>query len=85
LREDSKRSRRRWGSGGYEMAPGEFTKEETAAIEAAVSEILRAIPKEKALEFIRHLNDIFLLLGVAKKAEPSEKKLNGGGLQDGSR
>lgn len=56
------------------MAQGDFTKEEAVATEEAVNEIYKALSRPKQMDFIGHLNDIFLFLGAAKKAAPEEKK-----------
>ena len=49
------------------MAQGEFTREECAATEEALKEIMEAFPKTKALHFIGHFNDVFLFLRAVKK------------------
>jgi len=56
------------------MAQGKFTKEEAVASEEALTEIMKAMPKSKAIDFIGHFNDLFLFLGAAKAAAPPEKK-----------
>ena len=49
------------------MAQGEFTQEEAAATIEAVEELYDAIPKTKQMNFIGHLNDIFLFVEAAKR------------------
>lgn len=49
------------------MAQGEFTLEECEATEEALTEVMKAFPKSKAIEFIGHFNDIFLFLSAVKK------------------
>ncbi len=55
------------------MAQGEFTKEEAAETRTAVEEIFEALPKSKRVQYVGHLNDIFLFLRAAKEAAPSEE------------
>ncbi len=55
------------------MTQGEFTKEETTSCEEALNEIMKAMPKSKAVEFIGHFNDIFLYLSSAKAVAPNEE------------
>ena len=54
------------------MAQGEFTKEEAMATEDAVNELFGAIPKSKKMNYIGHLNDIFLFINAAKEVAPNE-------------
>ncbi len=54
------------------MAQGDFTKEEATATEEAVKEMFDALPKRKQMDYLGHLNDIYLFLGAAKKAAPAE-------------
>jgi len=54
------------------MTQGKFSKEETTSCEEALNEIMKAMPKSKAGEFIGHFNDIFLYLTAAKAVAPSE-------------
>lgn len=49
------------------MAQGEFTKEECDSCVEALTEIMKAMPKAKAIDFIGHFNDLFLFLNAAKK------------------
>ena len=56
------------------MAQGEFTKEEAKHVEETVVEIMEAMPKRKAADFVGHFNDIFLFISAAKGAAPSEPK-----------
>ena len=57
------------------MAQGQFTKEEAEQTKKAVEEMFNAIPKSRRMEYIGHLNDIFLFIEAAQKAAPSESKL----------
>ena len=54
------------------MTQGKFTKEETTSCEEALNEIMKAMPKNKCMDFIGHFNDIFLYLTAAKEVAPSE-------------
>ena len=54
------------------MAQGQFTKEEIQKTCNAVDEIFEALPRSKRLNFLGHLNDIYLLLSAAEKVAPSE-------------
>ena len=54
------------------MAQGEFTKEEATATEEAVDEMFKALSKAKQMDFLGHLNDIFLFLQAAKQKAPPE-------------
>lgn len=56
------------------MAQGEFTKEEAEATKDAVNELFEAIPKSKRMDFLGHLNDIFLFIEAAKRVAPEEEK-----------
>jgi hypothetical protein len=56
------------------MAQGEFTKEEATASLDGLSEMFKAIPKNKQGNFFGHLNDIALFLEAAKRAAPAEKQ-----------
>jgi hypothetical protein len=56
------------------MAQGEFTKEECNAANEALTEVMEAFPKSKALYFIGHFNDIFLFLSAVKKHIENEEK-----------
>ena len=56
------------------MTQGKFSKEEVTSCEEALTEIMKAMPKSKAAEFIGHFNDLFLFLTAAKKEAPSEDK-----------
>lgn len=49
------------------MAQGDFTAEEAKACREALDEIMKAMPKSKALDFIGHFNDIFLFLSRCEK------------------
>jgi len=57
------------------MAQGQFTKEEAEQTKKAVEEMFNAIPKSRRMEYIGHLNDIFLFIEAAQKVAPSESKL----------
>jgi hypothetical protein len=52
------------------MAQGEFTKEEAQATIEAVEEIVQGMSKRKKVDYIGHLNDIYLFLEAAKRAAP---------------
>lgn len=54
------------------MTQGKFSKEETTSCEEALNEIMKAMPKSKAMDFIGHFNDIFLFLTAAKAVAPVE-------------
>jgi len=56
------------------MAQGDFTKEEAQATEDALKEVFEALPKRRRMEFIGHVNDIYLFLAACKRECPSEKK-----------
>jgi len=56
------------------MAQGEFTKEEAEETKTAVEEMYTALPKNKKVEFVGHLNDVLMFLSAAQKVAPSEKK-----------
>jgi hypothetical protein len=53
---------------------GEFTQEEAQATIEAVDEIYRGLSKRKQVEYLGHLNDVFLFLEAARRAAPKEKK-----------
>ena len=55
------------------MARGEFTKEEAKATREAVKEMFDALPKSRRMEYIGHLNDIYLFIDAAGNAAPEEK------------
>jgi len=55
------------------MVQGEFTKEEGAATKKAVEELFDNIPKSRKMEFVGHLNDIFLFIEAAMRNAPNEK------------
>jgi hypothetical protein len=54
------------------MAQGQFTKQEAERTKETVEELSKAIPKNKLLGYIGHLNDIYLFLDAAKRAAPEE-------------
>jgi hypothetical protein len=56
------------------MAQGEFTKQEAQSVKEAVDEMFDALPKSKKMDYIGHLNDIFLFLEEAIRVAPEEKK-----------
>ena len=56
------------------MTQGKFSKEECVSCEEALNEIMKAMPKSKAMEFIGHFNDLFLFLTAAKEAAPNESE-----------
>ena len=49
-----------------------LNKEEAQNCYEAVEEIMKAFPKNKAMEFIGHFNDVMLFLGEAKEKLPAE-------------
>jgi hypothetical protein len=53
---------------------GEFTKEEAQSVKEAVDEMFKALPKSKQMNFLGHLNDIFLFLGAAEREAPTEEE-----------
>ncbi len=54
------------------MTQGKASKEEATATKEAVNEVMHALPKSKAAEFIGHFNDIFLFLDAAERVLPRE-------------
>ncbi len=52
------------------MAQGDFTKEEARQTKQAVDEIFTALPKSRKLDFVGHLNDVFLFLEAAERNAP---------------
>lgn len=56
------------------MGEGEFTKEEARRTKETVEELSQGLPKSKLMNYIGHLNDIYLFLGAAEKAAPEEVK-----------
>lgn len=57
------------------MAQGEFTKDEATEMKRAVGEIFEALSKRNKVEFLGHLNDIYLFLESAKAHAPQKVKL----------
>lgn len=57
------------------MAQGQFTKQEAEATAEAVKELFEALPKSKHMDYIGHLNDIYLFIDAAKQAAPDEAEL----------
>jgi len=55
------------------MTQGKASKEEAKSCEEALNEIMKAMPKSKAVEFVGHFNDLFLFLTAVGKVLPSEK------------
>jgi len=49
------------------MAQGEFTPEEAEETCRAIEELFEALPKSKKMNYIGHLNDIFLFMDAVKK------------------
>jgi tRNA-splicing ligase RtcB len=47
------------------MAQGKLTKQEAQHAKKCVDEIFTALPKSKRMNFIGHLNDVFLFLDEA--------------------
>ena len=56
------------------MAQGRFTKEEARATREAFDEIINSLSRNKKMEFIGHMNDIYLFLDAAEKAAPAESE-----------
>jgi len=56
------------------VAQGQFTKEEAEETKKAVDELFNALPKSRRMEYLGHLNDIFLFLEAAARVAPSEKE-----------
>ncbi|MFH0772554.1 MAG: hypothetical protein V1933_08050 [Candidatus Omnitrophota bacterium] len=56
------------------MAQGKFTRIEAKFCEEALKEIMQALPRKKALEFVGHFNDIFLFLNACIKNIPESRK-----------
>lgn len=54
------------------MAQGDFTKQEARETKKAVEELYDALPKSKKMEFIGHLNDIFLFLEASERNAPDK-------------
>lgn len=54
------------------MAQGQFTKEEADVAVECVKEILEQVPKTKRPGIIGELNDLYLFIGAAKQAAPSQ-------------
>lgn len=44
------------------MAQGDFTKAEAKESAKALNEIMKAMPKKRAMEYAGHFNDVFLFL-----------------------
>jgi len=57
------------------MAQGQFTKEEAKATREAFDEIINSLSRNKKMEFIGHMNDIYLFLSAAEKAAPAESEV----------
>lgn len=55
------------------MAQGQFTKQEADFVHTAANEMFLGLPKSKRMEFLGHLNDIFLFIEAAKRAAPNEE------------
>ena len=59
------------------MAQGEFTEECLKDVEEAFKDLVdNAIPKKRLLDYIGHLNDIYLFFGACKR-EMSKTKEGG--------
>ena len=56
------------------MTQGRFTKEECTSCEEALTEVMKAMPKSKTMDFIGHFNDLFLFLTAAKAVALNEEK-----------
>ena len=61
------------------MAQGQFTKEEAQATREAFDEIINSLSRNKKIEFIGHMNDIYLFLDAAEKAAPAEAEVKEAG------
>ena len=55
------------------MTQGKLSKEEAKSCNEAVVEIMKAMPKSKAMNFIGHFNDVLLFLNAAERDLPSEE------------
>jgi hypothetical protein len=51
---------------------GELSKENAATCKEAVDEMFKALPKTKQMNFIGHLNDVFLFLETGIRELPSK-------------
>ena len=54
------------------MAQGQFTKEEADETSVAVKELFEALPRTKRIDYVGHLNDIYLFIEAAKLAAPAQ-------------
>jgi hypothetical protein len=54
------------------MTQGKASKEEASASKEALEEIMKALPKKKAMDFIGHFNDLFLFIEACERVLPSE-------------
>lgn len=54
------------------MAQGEFTVGEAKETKKAVEEMFKAIPKSKRMDYLGHLNDVFLFIDAAILAIENE-------------
>lgn len=54
------------------MAQGEFTVEEAESTKEAIGEMFKAIPKSKRMDYLGHLNDVFLFIEAAILAIENE-------------
>jgi hypothetical protein len=52
---------------------GKFCKEEVKHVREGYEEVLNAIPKSKKLDYVGHMNDMFLFLSAAEQAAPAAK------------
>ena len=55
------------------MTQGKASKEEAESCKEALDEVMKAMPKSKAMDFIGHFNDLFLFLDAVARVLPSEK------------
>ena len=55
------------------MAQGDFTKEEAREVVKIVNEMFEALPKNKKVGLVGHLNDILLFLSAAERAAPGNE------------
>lgn len=58
------------------MAQGQFTKQEAKDMKEAVSEMFKALPRTKQMDYLGHWNDILLFIDAAGRAAPDETQGN---------
>lgn len=52
------------------MAQGDFTKQNVVLVKEAIDELYGALPKSKKLNYLGHLNEIFLFLDKCNLVAP---------------